>query len=162
MSSKIIFSPQKKTKLVSKIISEKTGAEMVEIRSLDKKEGFFNELFKNFSYKELTPNDIRPSKIDFTDDDLIIIGSPPFHGKISPSILAFIKNNDFKNKNVIIFTTTSNKEAYRILKVMKQNIERSKGEVINSFFMKTSNKTDDEILISTVKLVKQLDLDLYI
>ena len=41
MSSKIIFAPQKKTKLVSKIISEKTGAEMVEIRSLNKKEGFF-------------------------------------------------------------------------------------------------------------------------
>ena len=76
--------------------------------------------------------------------------------------MAFIKNNDFKNKNIIIFTTTSNKEAYKILKVMKQNVEQSNGEVINSFFMKTSNKNDDEILISTVKLVKKLDLDLYI
>ena len=44
---------------------------------------------------------------------------------------------------------------------MKKKIENNGGIILNSFIMRVNNKSENEIKINTLKIIKELDLDLY-
>ncbi|MBE6485769.1 MAG: flavodoxin family protein [Methanosphaera stadtmanae] len=161
MTSIIIFSSNKKTKLISEIIREKIDAEIVEIKDLNKKSGFIGNLKNNYNALRSNNTDIFPETIDLISYDLIIIGSPSTFGGISPSISTFIEKNSFENKKIVIFTTTNSRKGYDVLKHMKNKIETNGGTILNSFIMRVNNKSNSEIKINTLKIIKEMDLDLY-
>lgn len=161
MTSIIIFSSNKKTKFISEIIQEKLDANLVEIKDLNKKSGFIGNIKNNYNALRSNNTDIFPETIDLIGYDLIIIGSPSTFGGISPSISTFIEKNSFKNKKVVIFTTTNSGQGYDVLKHMKKKIESKGGTILNSFIMRVNNKSKTEIKINTLKIIKELDLDLY-
>lgn len=161
MTSIIIFSSNKKTKFISEIIQEKLEANLVEIKDLNKKSGFIGNIKNNYNALRSNNTDIFPETIDLIGYDLIIIGSPSTFGGISPSISTFIEKNSFKNKKVVIFTTTNSRQGYDVLKHMKKKIESKGGTILNSFIMRVNNKSKTEIKINTLKIIKELDLDLY-
>ena len=92
---------------------------------------------------------------------MIIIGSPSTFGGISSAISTFIEKNSFENKKVVIFTTTNSRQGYDVLRHMKKKIESNGGTILNSFIMRVNNKSNAEIKINTLKIIKELDLDLY-
>lgn len=161
MTSMIIFSSNKKTKFISEIIQEKIDADLVEIKDLNKKRGFFGNIQNNYNAFRSNNTLIDPEKVDLTGYDLVIIGSPSTFGGVSPAISTFIDKNSFKNKNVIIFTTTNARQGYDVLKHMKNKIEIKGGTIINTFIMRVNNKSEDELRINTIKIIRDLDLDLY-
>lgn len=161
MTSIIIFSSNKKTKFISEIIQEKIDAEIVEIKDLNKQSGFIGNIKNNYNALRSNNTDIFPETIDLINYDLIIIGCPSTFGGISPAISTFIEKNSFKNKKVVIFTTTNSRQGYDVLKHMKTKIETNGGTILNSFIMRVNNKSEDEIKINTLKIIKELDLDLY-
>jgi flavodoxin len=161
MTSIIIFSSNKKTKFISEIIKEKIDAEIVEIKDLNKKSGFIGNIKNNYNALRSNNTNIFPETIDLNSYDLIIIGSPSTFGGISPSISTFIEKNSFENKKIVIFTTTNSRQGYDVLKHMKKKIESKGGTILNSFIMRVNNKNDTEIKINTLKIIKELDLDLY-
>ena len=161
ISSIIIFSSNKKTKFISQIIQEKIESEIVEIKDLNKKSGILGNIKNNYNALRSNNTDIYPETIDLNGYDLIIVGSPSTFGGISPSISTFIENNSFKNKKVVIFTTTNSRQGYDVLKHMKKKIEKNGGIILNSFIMRVNNKSENEIKINTLKIIKELDLDLY-
>jgi flavodoxin len=161
MTSIIIFSSNKKTKFISEIIKEKIDAEIVEIKDLNKKSGFIGNIKNNYNALRSNNTNIFPETIDLNSYDLIIIGSPSTFGGISPSISTFIEKNSFENKKIVIFTTTNSRQGYDVLKHMKKKIESKSGTILNSFIMRVNNKNDTEIKINTLKIIKELDLDLY-
>ncbi len=161
MTSIIIFSSNNKTKFISKIIQEKIDAELVEIKDLNKKTGFLGNIKNNYNALRSNNTDIYPESIDLTNYDLIIIGSPSTFGGISPAISTFIEKNDFENKKIIIFTTTNSRQGYEVLKNMKNKLEKKNGIILNSFIMRVYNKSEEELKLNTLKIIKELDLDLY-
>lgn len=161
MTSIIIFSSNKKTKFISEIIQEKIYADITEIKDLNKKRGFFGNLQNNYNAIRSNNTDIDPETIDLNSYDLIIIGSPSTFGTLSPAISTFIDKNSFKNKNIILFTTTNSRQGYDVLRSMKNKIETKGGNIINSFIMRVNNKSEDELKINTLKIIKELDLDIY-
>lgn len=161
MTAIIVYSIGKKMKFVSKIIAQKSNSELIEVKDLNKKdEGILNSIKKSFTGFD-TKIEIEPPYIDFSDYDLILIGSPSNSGKISPAISTIIDNCDFKNKNIIIYTTSTSRHGYDVLNRMKKKIEEKNAYVLNSFIIKIGNKSDDELKINTLKILKELDLDLY-
>ena len=161
MTSIILYSANKKIRYISKIIQEKIEADIVEIKDLNKKKGFLSNLKNNYNAIRTKHTNIAPETINLKDYDLIIIGSPSTLGGISPAISTFIDKNIFKNKNIIIFTTTNSHTGYDVLNSMKEKIEEKEGNIINTFIMRVNNKNDEELKINTLKLIKELDLDLY-
>lgn len=161
MTSIIIFSSNKKTKFISEIIQEKIYADIIEIKDLNKKRGILGNLQNNYNALRSNNTNIQPETIDLNGYDLIIIGSPSTFGGISPAISTFIDKNSFKNKNIIMFTTTNSRQGYDVLKNMKNKLESKGGIILNSFIMRVNNKNEDELKINTLKIIKDLDLDLY-
>lgn len=161
MSSIVIYSESNdKTDIISSIIAEKIDAKLVEIKKINQNNSFLRKMYNSINNTRPKPDEIKPKQINFEDTDLIIIGSSNHFARISPTILTFINNCDFKNKNVLLFTTSTN-NAFPTLKTLKDNVENNNGRILNTFIIKTRNKTDDEIKINTIKVIKELDLDLY-
>ncbi len=161
MTSIIIFSKNNKMKYVSSIIKEKTYSDIIEIKDLERKSGFLGRFKNNYNALRSNKTRIEPETITLNDYDLILIGSPSTFGSVSPAISTFIEKNTFKNKNVIIYTTTNSRQGYEVLRQMKNKIEEKGGTIVNSFILRVNNKSDDEIKINTIKVIKELDLDLY-
>ncbi len=162
MTSIILYSTNNKIRYISQIIQEKTNSKCVEIKDLKKKTGFMGNLRNNFNALSSKKTDIEPEHIDLTSYDLILIGTPSTFGGISPAISTFIDKNSFKNKNIILFTTTNSRQGYDVLNKMKKKIENKEGKIINTFIMRVNNKNKEELKINTLKVIKELDLDLYI
>ena len=162
MSLLIVYSSGKKIQYISNIIHEKYSSDIVEVKDLNRKKGFLNNLKNNFNAFRNNTTKITPEIIDLTEYNLILLGCPSTLGNISPAINTLIKNCDFKNKDVILYTTTNGTNGRGVLKQMKKEVDDKGANVINSFIIRTNNKTNQELLINTVKLLPQLDIDLYI
>lgn len=161
MTSIIIYSSNNKIKTISNTLAEKTESDIQEIRDLQKKNGIFNNIRNNFNALRSQHTHIEPETIDLKRYDLIIIGCPSTFGGLSPAMNTFISKNEFNNKNIIIYTTTNTGKGYDVLKQMKEKLELKGAHIINSFIMRVNNKSDEELKINTIKLIKELDIDLY-
>lgn len=162
MSLLIIHSIGKEINFISKIINEKyPDSKIIEIKDLNKKNGFLSNLRNNYNAILSNNTLISPERVDFSDVNLILLGSPSTFGNISPAISTFIQNNDFSDKNVIIYTTTNSKQGTGVLKQMKKLVEKKGANVVNSFIIRVNDKTDRDLMVNTIKLLPQLDIDLY-
>ncbi len=162
MSVLIAYSTSKKIEVISKVIAERINADTIEIRDLNRKKGFLNSFRNNFNALSSNNTEITPSSIDFSDYDLIFIGSPASLRNPSPAILSLINNSDFKRKDVIIFTTTNaSRGGYGVLETMKKRIEAKGGRIINSFIVRVNNKTEEDLVLSALRVINELDLEIY-
>ena len=158
----IVYSSGKKIKYISHIINERYESDIIEVKDLNRKKGFLNNLKSNYTAFSNSYTSITPENVDFTDYNLIMLGCPSTLGNISPALNTLIANCDFKDKNVIIFTTTNGTNATNVLKQIKKAADDKGANVVNSFIIRTHNKSEQELLINTVKLLPQLDIDLYL
>ncbi|MBR0471259.1 MAG: hypothetical protein IJI98_00995 [Methanosphaera sp.] len=161
MTSIIIFSSNKSIKIITTTLKEKLESDIAEIKDLNKKQGFLKNIRNNINALRSQETSIEPEIIDMTSYDLIILGCPSTLGGISPAIKTFISKNNFKDKNIIIFTTTNTGQGYDVLKQIKEKLEDKEAHIVNSFIMRVNNKSEEELKINTIKLIKQLDIDLY-
>lgn len=161
MTSIILYSSNKQIKYISNIIKEKIFSDIVEIKDLNKKTGFLSNLKNNYNAVRSKNTTIEPETINLESYDLILIGTPSTLGGISPAISTFIEKNSFKNKNIIIFTTTNSRTGYDVLNSMKEKLEEKEANIINSFIMRVNKKNNEQLKINTLKLINELDLDIY-
>lgn len=161
MSLIIIYSSGKEIQYVSNIINEHYESDIIEVKDLKRKNGFFNNIINNFNAFANNDTEISPEVIDFDDYNLVLLGCPSTLDNISPALNTLIKNCNLSGKNVIIFTTTRSTGGTNVLKQIKKAVENKGGNVVNSFIVRTNNKTEQEILVNTVRLLPQLDIDLY-
>lgn len=161
MSLIIVYSSGKEIQYVSNIINEHYESDIIEVKDLKRKNGFFNNIINNFNAFANNDTEISPEVIDFDDYNLVLLGCPSTLDNISPALNTLIKNCNLSGKNVIIFTTTRSTGGTNVLKQIKKAVENKGGNVVNSFIVRTNNKTEQEILVNTVRLLPQLDIDLY-
>ncbi|MBO7719577.1 MAG: hypothetical protein J6S29_05445 [Methanosphaera sp.] len=162
MSLLIVYSSGKKIQYISNIINERYDSDIVEVKDLNRKKGFLNNIKSNYAAFRNNTTKITPEYVDFAKYNLILLGCPSTLGNISPALNTFIANCDFTGKNVMIYTTTNGTNATGVLKQIKKAADKKNANVVNSFIIRTNNKTDQELLINTVKLLPQLDIDLFI
>ena len=162
MSLLIVYSSGKHIQYVSEIIQERYDADIVEIKDLNRKKGFLNNIKSNYTAFRNNTTQITPESVDLSGYNLVLLGCPSTLGNISPALNTLIANCDFTGKDVIIYTTTNSTKATSVLKQIKQAVDDKGANVVNSFIIRTHNKSRQELLVNTVKLLPQLDIDLYI
>ncbi|OED30147.1 flavodoxin [Methanosphaera sp. WGK6] len=162
MAVLVTYSTNNKTKIVSEFLANRVNADCIEIKDLNIKKGFFNNIRNNYNALRSKKTDINPEVIDLEKYNLILIGTPTILGNPSPAILTLIENCNFKNKDVIIFTTTHTTQGHSVLNEMKKSIELKGGRIINAFIIRVNDKSKEDIIKSTLRVIYELDLDLYL
>jgi len=162
MSLLIVYSSGREIQYISHIIKDKFNADIIEVKDLNRKRGFFNNIKSNFNALRSTNTEISPETIDLDDYNLILVGCPSTMGNASPAIKTLINNCDFSNKNVILYTTTKANNATGVLKQMKKLVEDNNGVVVNTFIQRVNDKSEQDLMVNTIKLLPHLDIDLYI
>lgn len=94
------------TKVVAEFISDFTGADMFEIKTIE--EYPFEYIACTNKAKEELKANYRPQlkeNIDISGYDVIFLGYPNWWGTMPMAVFAFLENNDFRNKTILPFCT---------------------------------------------------------
>lgn len=106
MKSLVIFySRSGTTRIVGKALADTLKCDCEEIIDTANRKGLFGWLSsgRDAIKKKLTV--IQPTKLNPTDYDIVIIGTPNWGGNFAPAIRTYIIQNQNKIKNVAFFTT---------------------------------------------------------
>lgn len=157
----LYYSRTQKTALVAKTLAEGIQADTIEVMDLKDRAGFLN--YMNASADALRENktNIKPDPVNINDYGLVYIGTPTWAGKPAPAIITLIDKCDLKGKDVILFATMGGRGGRGVLERMEEKVEARGGRMVNSFLMKTGNKSLEEISEDTKKVIQELDLKLY-
>jgi len=114
-----------KTKLVCEALKKELGADMIEIKAVQKK--------------------IEPEKPDLAPYQHIIIGSPIWASKLCAPIRTLIEKNRFEGKKIVIFTTANVCSAEYEQK-NKDLITNAGGQVVGFFCVASKDKVNEELV----------------
>jgi flavodoxin len=138
------FSSTGNTKRVAELIVQKTSADIYEIKTSES----FLKLRAVLSSPPSDKLKLKGAMPDFSKYDTIFVGSPVWAHHITAPVLSFIKQNDFKGKIVVPFTT--NKGAVGDFhEVFKSNLNNGKFIVGHDFAFvsdKDEKTLDNEVL----------------
>lgn len=95
------------TKSMAEIISEKTGAELVEIKPQTPYSDNYNTVV-TAAKEEIKKGYLPPIEevnCDLTQYDTVYIGTPIWWGTMAPPLMTYLKEQDFSGKTVMPFST---------------------------------------------------------
>lgn len=104
------------TEKIAKRLQEATNCDIERIDLKTPYTGSYEEVVnkgKEEVESHATP-ELLPLQHDLKDYDVIAIGTPTWWYSMAPAVYSFIKNNDFKGKTIIPFTTSAGFEGETI------------------------------------------------
>lgn len=109
MSKKLIvyYSMDGNTKMIAKMIHEKTGADMVMLNTVIPYTGTDEEIVQQ-GREEVNRGhlpDLEPLPVHLAEYDTIILGTPTWWYTMAPAVHSFIRRNNLSGKMVIPFQT---------------------------------------------------------
>lgn len=149
----IFYSKTGNTLVVANTIKELIGAHTKEISDFTFHRTVFDYMFPSL----IDSARINPTKIDIDYYETIFIGTPVWIGSITPAIKKIIDNINFKNKNIILFTTMKGIGGEIAMDKMTKIVNKQNGNVIGKFsILSTGNKQD--LIDCTHKALTDLEL----
>jgi flavodoxin len=94
--------------------------------------------------------EIKPLKADMTKYQIVFLGSPIWFHHPTAFIYAFVKNNDFTSKKVVLFYTYNGGLAKDAMDEWKSLVEQHGGTVIDIIGINSKNFKTDEALIAEI------------
>lgn len=156
----LYYSETKRTEIVAKSLATELNSETIRIKDLKKREGFLNRFNSSIDAFREKKTEIYPDKIDITDYDLVYIGTPTWANNPSPAIITLIDKLDLKDKDVVLFTTTST-GGDNTIKRMSEKVKLRGGRVIETFKIKTKDKSLIQLERDSIRVIRSLDLNIY-
>ncbi len=105
----VVYSYTGNTKAVADLIVERFGADLVRIEA-PKYEKFLGEAKASLdAWTKVRQIDITPGTVDFSQYDLIFLGSPIWWFRPAVPLWAFVEKNDFMGRPVVLFNTFNGK-----------------------------------------------------
>lgn len=147
----IFYSKSGNTTLVANTIKKSTNAHIKEINDYWNHKTVLDYLFPTIFDSAQTNN----FNINIDYYETIFIGTPVWFGSVTPAIVKFIKNTDFKGKNVVLFNTMKLVGGESSIKRLSKIVNESGGNVISAFSIKT-NTNKEEIIKNTNRAIKDL------
>ena len=89
--------------------------------------------------------------------ETIFIGTPVWLGSITPAIKKIIDNMDFKNKNIILFTTTKGIGDEIAMRKLTKLVNKHNGNIIGRFSI-ISNGGTEKLINCTNMALEDLNL----
>jgi len=157
----IYYSEREKTQIVSRTLSMHLKADIIKIEDLKDRKGFANRLLSSIHAIRESKTKIYPEKVDLSDYDLIYIGTPTWSSNPTPAILTLIDNCDWMGKDVIAFTTMDKSGGKSTLNRMEEKLRMRGARVIETFSIKTKDKSSEKLINDTESMINILDLKMY-
>ena len=157
----IYYSEGGNTRIMSRTLSMHLKADIIEIQDLKKREGFGSKFFASVKAFRESKTEINPSSLDLSNYDLIYIGTPTWANNPTPAIITLIDRCNWKGKDVILFTTMSSSGGQATLERLEEKITLRGARVVQSFSLKTKEKTPEDIINDTETIIQMLDLKMY-
>ena len=157
----IYYSQGGNTEIVAKTLSKQLRAKYLRIHDLKNREGFKNRLFASINAFREVKTDIIPAKVDLSEYDTIIFGTPTWAGNPTPAILTIIDRCNLTRKDVILFTTMDSNGGDSNIERLEEKVKMRGGRVIESFSIATKNKSNEQLVKDTEAMIEMKDLKMY-
>ncbi len=146
----IYYSLTNNTENIAKQIQEITKADIYKIETIEKINNtpwFYLTLRKQLKTKQYP--EIKKDFPDFSKYDTIFIGSPVWWYTIATPILSFLNQVDFKNKNVIPFSTQGSNygKFFEDFKSQAKNANIKQSQSFNNLSNKYDNAVKNKIVM---------------
>lgn len=157
----IYYSQGGTTETVAKTLARNLRAETVRIHDLKNREGFKNKIFASINAFRETKTDIVPAKVDLTEYDTIIFGTPTWAGNPTPAILTIIDRCNLTGKDVMLFATMDNSGGDANIERLEEKIKMRGGRVIEAFTIATKGKGREKLISDTEAIIDAKVLKMY-
>ncbi len=143
MNSFVVFySKSGNTKKIAKIVSEKLGSDLEEIKDLKNRKGFFGFMISGFEAVTEKPSKIAQIEKNPENYDLVIVCTPVWAGSLSSPVRTYLQNYGKSIKKIAFIACCGLKPN----KTFNQMQKLSK-EPINSLYLTEEDmRTDNYIL----------------
>ena len=153
----IYYSTTGKTDIVAKTLSEELDADIIKIKDLKNRTGIKNRLVASLDAFREIKTKIQPIRVDLTDYDRVIFGTPTWAGNPTPAILTIVDRCDLRGKKVILFTTMDNSGGISVIKRLKEKVEARGAHVVYEFTLKTKNKSPNELKNNSNSIIELIN-----
>lgn len=157
----IYYSQGGTTELVAKTLAQNLRADMVRIHDLKNREGFKNRLFASINAFRENKTDIVPARVDLTNYDTVIFGTPTWAGNPTPAILTIIDRCNLTGKDVMLFATMDNSRGDTNIERLEEKVKMRGARVIESFAIATKGKSPEKLVTDTEAIIEMKDLKMY-
>lgn len=157
----IYYSQGGTTELVAKTLAQNLRADMVRIHDLKNREGFKNRLFASINAFRENKTDIVPARVDLTNYDTVIFGTPTWAGNPTPAILTIIDRCNLTGKDVMLFATMDNNRGDTNIERLEEKVKMRGARVIESFAIATKGKSPEKLVTDTETIIEMKDLKMY-
>lgn len=157
----IYYSYGGSTETVAETLSNELDADIVEIKDLKDRSGFKNRLMSSIDAFRETKTKINPMRVDLTDYDIVYFGTPTWASNPAPAIITIIDRCDLRAKDVVLFATMSTGGGASAIKRMEEKVKARGARVIETFTLKTKDKSEEAIIKDSEVLIELLDLNMY-
>ena len=157
----IYYSQGGTTELVAKTLAKNLRASMVRIHDLKNRDGFKNKIFASINAFRESKTDIVPARVDITQFDTIIFGTPTWAGNPTPAILTIIDRCNLTGKDVMLFATMDSNRGDTNIERLEEKVKMRGGRVIESFTIATKNKSREKLVTDTEAIIEIKDLKMY-
>ena len=158
----IYYSQGGTTELVAKTLAKNLKAITVRIHDLKNRDGFKNKLFASINAFRESKTDIVPAKVDLTEYDTIIFGTPTWSGNPTPAILTIIDRCNLTGKDVMLFATMDNNRGDTNIERLEEKVKMRGARVIESFTIATKGKSPEKLVNDTEAIIEMKDLKMYV
>ena len=157
----IYYSQGGTTELVAKTLARNLRADMVRIHDLKNREGIKNRLFASINAFRENKTDIVPARVDLTNYDTVIFGTPTWAGNPTPAILTIIDRCNLTGKDVMLFATMDNNRGDTNIERLEEKVKMRGARVIESFTIATKGKSPEKLVTDTEAIIEMKDLKMY-
>ena len=157
----IYYSQGGTTELVAKTLAKNLRASMVRVHDLKNRDGFKNKLFASINAFRESKTDIVPARVDISEFDTIIFGTPTWAGNPTPAILTIIDRCNLTGKDVMLFATMDSNRGETNIARLEEKVKMRGGRVIESFTIATKNKSPEKLVNDTEAIIEIKDLKMY-
>lgn len=149
----IYYTKSGNTGLAAHIIKRELKAHVREITDFTNHRSVLDYMFTSV----IDSASISPSKLDIDYYEVIFLGTPVWFGSLSPAIKKLIDNMDFKNKDIVLFTTMKGIGGEIAIRRFARLVKKHNGNVIGAFSIITRGD-DYDIMDDTRAAIKDLNL----
>ena len=152
----VYYSLTGKTRLVAQAIAEALNATLLEItETKTRRRGPSLYAIGGFEAKMNKRSKISPIDVDPKKYDRVFIGSPIWNSRPVPAINAFIYKTNFADRSVTPFFTMAGDNSERAVANISAKIEKSRGEVADSFAIRSYKVSDEGMIASAKEAIKK-------
>ncbi len=115
----VFYSRTGNSKFVAEKVATELGADTEEVVDLKNRRGWLGFVIAGYDATRGKLTKIEKTQKSSWDYDLIVVGTPVWNSRLTPAIRTYLKENDFSQKRVALFSTNEGRGSEKTLSMMK-------------------------------------------